>query len=89
MHLEVLLHLMLPETGYPFMWAQEMLRGLYGELGPEKLLWGSDMPCAERSVTYRQSMDYVRSHAEFMSQADKSCFFGANAARLFGLEAHG
>ena len=89
MHLEVLFHLMLPETGYPFEWAQEMLRGLYGELGPEKLLWGSDMPCAERSVTYRQSMDWVRSHAEFMSQADKSRFFGSNAARLFGLESHG
>ncbi len=86
MHLEVMLHLMAPDSPYPFAWAQEMLHRLYDVLDPQKLLWGSDMPGAERSVTYRQSMDYVRSHAEFMSTADKSHFFGGNAARLFGLE---
>ena len=44
------------------------------------------MPAAERSVTYGQAMDYVRLHAEFMSDEEKSLFFGGNAARLFGLE---
>ena len=47
---------------------------------------GVDMPGAERSVTYRQAMDYVRLHADFMSDEDKSLFFGGNAARLFRLE---
>ena len=84
--LEVMLQLMAPDTEYPFSWAQDMLKRLYDELGPEKLIWGSDMPAAERSVTYRQAMDYVRLHAEFMSEEDKSLFFGGNAARLFGLE---
>ena len=42
------------------------------------------MPAAERSVTYRQAMDYVRLHAEYMSEEDKSLFFGGHAARLFG-----
>jgi hypothetical protein len=45
------------------------------------------MPAAERSVTYRQSMDYVRLHADFMSEQDKAGFFGGNAARLFKLDA--
>ena len=86
MHLEVMLHLMAPDTEYPFPWAQEMLKLLYDELGPEKLLWGSDMPGAERNVTYRQAMDYVRLHADFMSEEDKALFFGGNAARLFRLD---
>ena len=86
MCLEVMLHLMAPDTEYPFSWAQDMLKELYDELGPEKLIWGSDMPAAERSVTYRQAMDYVRIHAEFMSKEDKSLFFGGNVARLLGLE---
>ena len=85
--LEVMLHLMAPDTAYPFPWAQETLKLFYDELGPEKLLWGSDMPAAERNVTYRQSMDYVRLHAEFMSEQDKALFFGGNAARLFKLDA--
>lgn len=83
-HLEVMLHLMAPDTEYPFLWAQQMLNELYDALGPEKLLWGSDMPAAERGVTYRQSMDYVRRHAKFMSEADKSLFFGGNVERVFG-----
>ena len=86
MHLEIMLHLMAPDTSYPFVWAQEMLQRFYDVLGPEKLLWGSDMPAAERNVTYRQAMDYVRLHAEFMSDEDKALFFGGNVARLFGVE---
>ncbi|MBI3980355.1 MAG: amidohydrolase [Chloroflexi bacterium] len=83
--LEVMLQLMAPDTEYPFPWAQEVLKLLYDELGPEKLIWGSDMPAAERNVTYRQAMDYVRLHADFMSEQDKLLFFGGNVARLFGL----
>ena len=86
MHLEIMLHLMAPDTSYPFVWAQEMLQRFYDVLGPEKLLWGSDMPAAERNVTYRQAMDYVRLHAEFMPDEDKALFFGGNVARLFGVE---
>lgn len=56
-YLEVMLHLMALDTEYPFYWAQEMLKRFYDVLGPEKLLWGSDMPAAERNVTYRQAMD--------------------------------
>ena len=59
---------------------------LYDEVGPAKLMWGSDMPAAERSVTYRQAMDYVRLHMDFLSGEDKAAFFGGNAARLFGID---
>ncbi len=86
MHLEVMLHLMAPDTEYPFAWAQTILKRLYDNLGPEKLLWGSDMPAAERSVTYRQTMDYVRLHSDFMPEDDQEKFFGGNVARLFGME---
>ena len=89
MCLEVMLQLMAPDTQYPFPWAQVMLKQLYDELGPKKLIWGSDMPAAERSVSYRQAIDYVRVYAEFMSEEDKSLFFGGNIARLFGLEVQG
>lgn len=85
MHVEVMFHLMAPDTDYPFPWAQRALRELYEEVGPEKLLWGSDMPGTERSIAYKHAMDYVRLHADFMSDQDKALFFGGNAARVLGV----
>ena len=84
-HLEVMLHLMAPDTAYPFPWAMDILQRLYGEVGPAHLVWGSDMPGAERNCTYLQSMNYIRLHATFMSEPEMNLFFGGNAARIFGL----
>ena len=85
-HLEVMLHLMAPDTEYPYAWAMPILERLYRELGPDKLIWGSDMPAALRSCTYRQSMDYVLRHAGFMTAADLDLFCGGNLARLLNME---
>jgi predicted TIM-barrel fold metal-dependent hydrolase len=82
MHVEIMFHLMAPDMEYPFEWAQRALKELYEEMGPEKLLWGSDMPGAERTIAYHHTMDYVRLHADFMSDSDKAMFFGGNAARV-------
>ena len=86
LHLEIMLHLMAPDTEYPFKWTRAILKQLYYEIGPEQLLWGSDMPACERTCTYKQSMNYVRQYCDFLSEDDKSLFFGGNAARLFRSE---
>jgi hypothetical protein len=86
MHLEVMFHLMAPDTDFPYAWTQPALRRLYDELGPTKLVWGSDMPAAERSVTYRQSTEYVRNYSDFFSQDDLDLFFGGNVARIMGVD---
>jgi predicted TIM-barrel fold metal-dependent hydrolase len=68
---------------YPYVEAQPMIRQLYERLGPTKLIWGADMPNVERSCTYRQSLDYLRKHCTFISQADIDMILGTNADRLF------
>jgi predicted TIM-barrel fold metal-dependent hydrolase len=68
---------------YPYVEAQPMIRQLYERLGPTKLIWGSDMPNLERSCTYRQSLDYLRTHCTFISQTDMDMVLGTNADRLF------
>jgi len=89
LHLEVMLHLMAPDTQYPWPWAQQMLRQFHDVLGPEKLLWGSDMPAAERTYPYAQAMDYIRMHCPFLSEPDRDLILGGNAARLFGIKETG
>jgi predicted TIM-barrel fold metal-dependent hydrolase len=68
---------------YPYVEAQPMIRQLYERLGPTKLIWGSDMPNVERSCTYLQSVDYLRKHCTFISQADMDMILGTNANELF------
>lgn len=69
---------------YPYFEAQPIIRQYYERLGPEKLGWGSDMPNVERHCTYRQSLDYLRRHCDFIPMADMAKICGGNVARLFG-----
>ena len=85
-HLELMLHIMAADTEYPYEWALPIVERLYREMGPERLIWGSDMPAALRVCTYRQSIDYLRRHATFMTPADLELFFGGNLARLLRVE---
>jgi predicted TIM-barrel fold metal-dependent hydrolase len=68
---------------YPYAEAHEIVKFLYGKLGPSKLIWGSDMPCAERICTYSQSIDYLRRYCSFINPTDMDAILGGNAAKLF------
>ncbi len=67
---------------YPFSKARELIRQQYEELGPEKLLWGSDMPNVERNCTYHQSLTYLKDYCDFINSRDMDLILGGNAARL-------
>ena len=84
MSLEVLFHARYPE--YPYPGAQEMIRSLRDELGGvEKMMWGSDMPAGTSWCTYKQAVNYIRLHCEFLSEEEKDLILGGNAARIFGV----
>ena len=88
-HPNVLVELLIPIFQgsiweYPFDEAHPIVREYYERLGPEKLAWGSDMPNVERHCTYRQSLDYLRLHCDFISPDDMAQICGGNVARLFG-----
>ena len=68
---------------YPYVEAQPIIREYYERLGPDKLGWGSDMPNVERHCTYRQSLDYLRRHCDFIPPDDMAKICGGNVARLF------
>jgi len=70
---------------YPYPELRPALRALYDRLGGQRLVWGSDMPNVERNCTYRQSLDYLRFHADFISSEDMDRILGGNLVGLFGL----
>ena len=83
--LEVLFHIMVADMEYPYSEVRQPLKEIYQELGPEKLLWGSDMPCVERNCTYRQSLDWLSKHCNFIESEDMKLILGGNAAELFNV----
>lgn len=87
MFLELLLPVMQGSRwDYPFPEGQRLIQELYRRLGGSKMLWGSDYPTVERTVTYRQSLDYIRRYCDFLSEADRERILGRNASEIFGLD---
>lgn len=71
---------------YPYPEIKPLIRSLLDRYGASKLVWGSDMPNVERFCTYRQSIDYMRNHYEFLSPSDSDLVFGGNVSQLLSIE---
>jgi predicted TIM-barrel fold metal-dependent hydrolase len=69
---------------YPYPESQEKLRLLYEHFGPRRLLWGSDYPVVNYFMTYRQSLEILRAHCDFIPPAEKDLILGGNLARILG-----
>lgn len=70
---------------YPYRELHPLIKDVYQRLGPEKLVWGSDLPNVERNCTYKQALRYLTDYCDFISANDMDLIVGGNAARLFGL----
>lgn len=67
----------LPETwAFPYEAGLDVFRRLYEAYGARRLCWGSDYPVVTRSMTYRQSLEVVRSRSEFVTASDLSWILG-------------
>jgi predicted TIM-barrel fold metal-dependent hydrolase len=67
---------------YPYARSGTQFRQLYDAFGPDRFIWGSDMPNVERYCTYRQSLTYAWSHFEFLDEAARRLIFRENALTL-------
>ena len=55
----------------------KLVLSLIDELGVEKLLWGSDMPCCERHLPYIEWLDMIR-QADFLTPQQIEAMLGDN-----------
>ncbi|MCA1644247.1 MAG: amidohydrolase [Chloroflexi bacterium] len=73
---------------YPHTASGYIVRALYDHFGPERLHWGSDYPVVRWAMTYRQSLEVIRTHcADSMSAADMERVLGSSLHDL--LQQHG
>ena len=68
---------------YPYQPAQDYIRRAVELIGAEKIMWGSDVPGLLTSGTYRQLLNYVRLHCDFLSEDDMAGVLGLNALRVY------
>ena len=84
-HVELMLHLMNADAEFP-PYNPELCRvvqTLVAEVGAEKLVWGSDMPACERTMTYKQSMILFQTQCDFLTSDQRAAIMGENLARLY------
>jgi predicted TIM-barrel fold metal-dependent hydrolase len=73
---------------YPFAELRSAVERLYGRVGGERLVWGSDMPNVERNCTYRQSLSYLERLADgWLPGADLDRILGLNVLGVLGVPA--
>ena len=61
---------------YPYPDCAPIVRALYEHFGPERLHWGSDYPVLRRAATYRQAIEAVRTHCDFIPAVDRARILG-------------
>ncbi len=67
---------------YPYPHCRRLAQGLYEAYGPQRLCWGSDYPVVRTAMTYRQSLEAVRRHCDFIPVAEMEQVLGGNMLRL-------
>ena len=67
---------------FPCAPAQPLVQALYERFGASRLCWGSDYPVSQRYMTYRQTLEIVRTHCPFISHADMQQILGGTMQAL-------
>ena len=61
---------------YPWPEGTELFRQIFEAFGPDRLCWASDFPASTRYTTYRQSLEVIRTHCDFLSASDLEAILG-------------
>jgi predicted TIM-barrel fold metal-dependent hydrolase len=67
---------------YPWPGVLAVLSKIFDAYGPGRLCWGSDFPASTRYCTFRQALEAVRTHCDFMSTEDMHLVLGGTLERL-------
>ncbi len=67
---------------FPYSDTLWLVRTLYEHFGAHRLCWGSDYPVVRQFMTYRQSLEALRTHCPFIPAGDMAWILGNTLAGL-------
>lgn len=67
---------------YPFTTQRETLRRVVDHVGARRLVWGSDFPVSAEHLSYRQTIEVVREHCDFLGSDDLDAVLGGTLSAL-------
>ncbi|MBM3262594.1 MAG: amidohydrolase [candidate division Zixibacteria bacterium] len=79
----------LDHEGYPYPSARRYLQAAVDWVGPEHILWGTDVPGLLTVATYKQLVATGWAHTDFLSREDQAKIMGLNAWRVYGRKTAG
>jgi L-fuconolactonase len=70
--------------GWDFPWpdARRLFRQIFEAFGAHRLCWASDFPASTRHCSYRQSLEAIRAHCEFLGAEDLRLILGGTLAGI-------
>jgi predicted TIM-barrel fold metal-dependent hydrolase len=69
---------------FPYPTALRYIERAAALIGPEKLMWGTDLPSLFTHATYPQLLSLVSRHCPFFSPAALRCVLGETAWQVYG-----
>lgn len=75
------------EEGYPYPTAEQYLREAVDRIGPEKIMWGSDIPGLLGHATYPQLARLAEQHLRFLTGPKRTLILEHNATVVYHLTA--
>lgn len=73
---------------FPYPAMQDAARALRDAYGAGRLCWGSDYPVVRKFMTYRQSLEIVRSLCRFLDAGERAQILGGTMGGLLARAAH-
>ena len=74
----------LQDEGYPFPSARRYIQNAINVTGPDKILWGTDIPGLLTVATYHQLVRAAYDHTDFLSAGDQAKVLGGNTMKVYG-----
>ncbi len=71
---------------YPYRELWPVVEEMVERVGPNRLMWGTDMPFQNRFCTYRQSRRWIEKDCAFLNEDALSAIMGETAARVLKLD---
>lgn len=74
---------------YPYTECRPVIEAMVRNIGPDRLLWGTDMPFQNRFCTYRQSRHYIEKYCQkLISPEDLAKIMGGTAAKFWACSSY-